>query len=180
MSKRKYIILFSTIGICTVLCVVLFINIFRKPIISYSPDNLYKITYNKSERKTTGVNLETGVKTYTIISDVPVTPTFIWSPNSQYYAEVFEYQDGKMHNIIYDVKNGMGIGYNTKPVIEELSKTIDITDDNINEYVTMVKFLDNQYLLMEFKYTPTSGQSISGWYIYDFIGWTVRDVHITK
>jgi len=186
MSKIKCSILFFFLGICVVIGVIFLINIFNNSKTSksfktsISPDKLHEITYNHSQRKSTMLNTETGKKTYTIISDEDVDPIFIWSPNSQYYAEIYKTSNNTMHNIIYDVKNGIGMWYDTKALVAELSKTIEITDDDINQYVTMSKFLDNQHLLIEFSYDPDSGQPILGWYIYSFLDRVVQDVHITK
>jgi len=174
MSKKKKIVLFSVIGICIILGAVFLFNDLSNPPAVFSPDGLYKITYNRSEKRVTLLKIETDVKAYTVLSDtISSDPVFIWSPNSRYYVQTCKIQDGGVSNLLIDVKNGLGMAYGTDDVKGELEKISDTADIDIDRYVTPVKFLDNQNLLMEFDNTH-----VSGWYIYDLTNRTAREVHV--
>jgi len=46
-----------------------------------------------------------------------------------------------------------------------------------NIYFRIVKFLDNRNVLVEFAAKPESKEKICGWYIFDFIDCSAREIN---
>lgn len=182
-SKRRVLkIIVPALLIFAVLMagIFLYINTFIAANRSTSPDGRYRATYNRLEKRIMVREVATNVEYYEGECE---DPEFLWSPDSQRLARNISSPGGWRRTDIQDFERGVVHSMPYKSTIEEAYGETSGHSGyySAGECVEITKWLDSDNVLVEFSWpSDMEGETISGWFIYDFKTWTIKELTISS
>jgi hypothetical protein len=146
--------------------------------ITISPDKEYIAWYNRISKVVTVGKTTTLTKWHFGNSE---SPSFLWSPNSEFLAMTFSEANGNRFSEIMDIEHSYNILVPTQSYIQTFNEETQTINKNKNAKVEITKWLDNKHVLVEFSWpSDKPGKTIAGWFNFEFSTYSIKQFNIAE